>query len=265
MRVVGAVLIASLLVAAAPALAQDAVPAQDAAAGRGDAAEADNGTDPTRVRRSLTVDFEHLDLRGGFSSNTLEVDFNQPLAARTGLALNVPLPGVDTAGNGALGLGDVELLVTHIPVVTREYGIVVKGGATFDTASRPELGGGQTVLEATFIYARFLEDGAIFAPSFEFDYGLDPDPGRARVGAVTADFYYVPKLKDPKYYMTVDPFVTFDFAQGEQSAGLSVTLGRVIGPALGGRLQAYVKPSGFVGSDRGANWGVETGLKLIGF
>jgi hypothetical protein len=84
MRVVGAVLIASLLVAAAPALAQDAVPAQDAAAGRGDAAEADNGTDPTRVRRSLTVDFEHLDLRGGFSSNTLEVDFNQPLAARTG-------------------------------------------------------------------------------------------------------------------------------------------------------------------------------------
>ena len=65
----------------------------------------------------------------------------------------MPFPSVDTAGNAAMGFGDVELLLTHIPVVTRHYGIVVKAGATFDTASRPELGTGQTVLEDVLVAA----------------------------------------------------------------------------------------------------------------
>jgi hypothetical protein len=40
--------------------------------------------------------------------------------------------------------------------------------------------------------------------------------------------------------------------------GLQPTSGR-------GALQAYVKPGLYVGSDRGANWGVEVGVKLLGF
>jgi hypothetical protein len=92
----------------------------------------------------------------------------------------VPFPSVDTAGNASMGFGDVELLLTHIPVITRQYGIVVKAGATFDTASRPELGTGNTVLEGTAIYARFLKGGAILAPSLEYDYGVERDPGPRR-------------------------------------------------------------------------------------
>jgi hypothetical protein len=256
----GAVILWGSLLGPAGALAQEqeraAPPHHD---------EPDNGTDPTRVHRSVTVDFEHTDLRGGFTSDTLEFIYSQPLGSHTSVNATVPLPSVDIAGDAAMGFGDVELLLTHIPVVTRTHGIVIKGGVTFDTASRPELGGGQTVLEATAIYARFLAGGAIFAPSLEYNYGVDRDAGRERVNRLTLDLYFVPKLRNRAYYMTLDPFVTADFAAGEQSGGLSVTLGRVIGPALGGRLQAYVKPSVFVGTDRGANWGIETGLKLLGF
>ena len=228
-------------------------------------AEPDNGTDPTRVRRSLTVDFEHLELRGGFTSDTLEAIWSEPLGSHTALNLTVPLPSVDVAGDDSFGFGDVELQLTHIPVVTRHYGIVFKGEVAFDTASRPELGTGNTVLEATAIYARFLKGGSILAPSLEYDYGIERDAGRSRVNQATLDIYYVPRLKNRAYYMTLDPFVNANFTTDEVSGGLLVTLGRVIGPALGGRLQAYVKPGLYVGTNRSANWGVEVGLKLLDF
>ncbi len=249
------------VIAAPPVRAQDAT-AQDTPEHH---AEPDNGTDPTRVRRSLTVDFEHLELRQGFTSDTLEAVWSEPLGPRTAVNLTLAMPSVDVAGDSSFGFGDVELQLTHIPVVTRTYGIVVKGEIAFDTASRPELGTGNTVLEATAIYARFLKGGAILAPSLEYDYGIERDAGRARVNQATLDLYYVPRLKNRAYYMTVDPFVNANFTTDEVSGGLLVTLGRVIGPALGGTLQAYAKPGVYLGTDRGANWGIEVGLKLLGF
>lgn len=244
-----------------------AAQAQDAAAQGAPEhhAEPDNGTDPTRVRRSLTVDFEHLELRQGFTSDTLEAVWSEPLGSHTALNATVSLPSVDVAGDTSFGFGDLELQLTHIPVVTRKYGIVLKGEVAFNTASRPELGTGNTVLEATAIYARFLKGGSILAPSLEYDYGIERDAGRSRVHQATLDLYYVPRLKNRAYYMTVDPFVNANFTSDEVSGGLLVTLGRVIGPALGGTLQAYVKPGVYVGSNRGANWGVEAGFKLLGF
>lgn len=227
--------------------------------------EDDNGTDPTRVRRYLTLNFEHTDLRAGFSSDAFELDFSQPIGAHTSVTLTLNAPSVDVAGERSIGMGDTELVVTHIPVVTHTHGVVFKAGVILDTASRPELGSGNTVLEGTFIYAWFLKGGHIFAPSFEYNYGVERDDRRERVNSLTADFYYVPRLKDRRFYMTVDPFVTLDFENEHHFGGLSVTVGRMIAPMAGGRLQAYVKPSAFVGKDRAANWGIETGLKLIGF
>ena len=227
--------------------------------------EVDNGTDPTRVRRSLTLIFEHTDLRQGFNSDAFELDFSQPIGPHTSITATLNAPSIDVAGNKEIGLGDTEFVLTHIAAVNRRRGVVFKAGIIMDTASRPELGTGNIVLEGTFIYAWFLKGGHIFAPSFEYNAGIDRDRGRDHVNTLTTDFYFVPKLKDPRTYMTIDPFIGLDFEQEKQFAGLSVTLGRVIGKALGGNLQVYGKPSVFVGKDRGANWGFETGLKLIGF
>lgn len=227
--------------------------------------EADNGTDPTRVRRYLTLNFEHTDLRGGFTSDAFELDFSQPVGSHSSVTITLNAPSVDVAGNKSIGRGDTEIVFTHIPVVTHTHGVVLKAGVIFDTASRPELGSGNTVLEGTFVYAWFLKGGHIFAPSFEYNYGVERDIGRERVNSLTADFYFVPRLKDRKLYMTVDPFLTFNFENEQHFAGVSVTLGRQIAPLFGGRLQAYIKPSAFVGQDRSADWGMETGLKVIGF
>jgi hypothetical protein len=44
-----------------------------------------------------------------------------------------------------------------------------------------------------------------------------------------------------------------------------VTVGRSLGPALGGNSQVFIKPTVFAGGDRPGKWGVEVGYKVIGF
>ena len=102
--------------------------------------EVDNGTDPTRVRRSLTLSFEHTDLRAGFTSDAFELDFSQPIDPHTSITATLNAPSVDVAGDNDIGFGDTEIVVTHIAAVNRHRGIVFKAGVIFDTASRPELG-----------------------------------------------------------------------------------------------------------------------------
>jgi hypothetical protein len=114
-----------------------------------------------------------------------------------------------------------------------------------------------------FREAREIAPVRRFAPAFGFNDSFGPDGLPVR--SFVADFYYVPKLKDPRYYMTIDPTLTLDRENDTDFASLAITLGRVIGPAFGGSSQVYMKPGVFVGGDRPADWGIEIGYKIIGF
>jgi hypothetical protein len=135
----------------------------------------------------------------------------------------------------------------------------------FDTARRQELGNGKTVFKGSFVYAMFLQGGDIFAPAFVQSNSLGGDSNRAKVNSTAFDFYYVPKLADPKTFVTVDPALSFDWESKKQFASLAVTVGRAIGPAFGGNGQVFIKPVVFGGGERSANWGLEVGYKVIGF
>lgn len=228
-------------------------------------AAVDNGTDPTKVRREVKIGFEHLDARGGVTQETFKAQYTHPLADRTSLQLTVPLAANDALGRSGFGLGDLGLKLVHIPVVTRQYGLVVQAELLFNSASRFELGSGQTVVKATGIYARFLKNGDIFAPALVHSLGFGRDDLRSRVNSTTLDLYYVPKLSDPRTFVTIDPALTHDWSGDATYGALAVTVGRGLGQALGGQLQAYVKPTVLVGSERPANWSAEVGLKLLGF
>jgi hypothetical protein len=88
---------------------------------------------------------------------------------------------------------------------------------------------------------------------------------RADVNTTTFDFYYVPKLADPRNLITVDPAVNLDWENDKEFLSLAVTYGRVTGPAFGGIGIVTVKPTVFAGGDRPADWGIEIGYKLLGF
>jgi len=228
---------------------------------------ANNGTDPTRFQTVALAKYEYLGLNDGFGSSTLRLVYSQPFGEKHDYLweVTVPVTAVDVFGNNDHDLGDIAFKVQRVFGLSRSGAYVVKGEMNFDTAARPELGTGKNVFKGTFIYARFLKNKAIFAPAIVHSVSLGGDGSRADVSSTTFDFYYVPKLKDPRNLVTFDPSLNFDWENDKQFFGLAVTAGRVIGPAFGGNAIVFVKPSVFAGTDKPGPWGIEVGYKVLGF
>ena len=223
----------------------------------------DNGTDPTRLRRTIWTSYEHLDLGFDASRGTLKLMYEAPVSAKTALRLTLPGVSFDApGGNQHLDFGDVSLRATHLLSVNPERGIVLQGEVYADTAAHAGSGYGSAVLKGTVIYAKFLQGGRIFAPALSHVQSINGDN---QVRETTIDFYYVPKLPDPNWYMTVDPAIVSDWEQDRTYANIAVTTGRTVGKIGGGAAQIYLKPAIFIGTDRPADWSLETGLRVIGF
>lgn len=227
---------------------------------------ANNGTDPTRFITTAAAIYEYNDLVPGMSRHAPRLEYIQPFGGKRDYQLRVQLPmvGNDMAGNDDFGLGDIAMRLGHVFGVTGERGMVVQGEMIFDTASRDGLGSGQNVFEGTFIYARFLPSG-IFAPAIVHSVDVWGGSGRAGVNMTTMDFYFVPKFKDPRNFMTLDPALTSDWENDLRFASLAVTMGRTMGKAFGGNWQLYVKPTVLAGAERPGDWSIEAGYKVLGF
>ena len=227
---------------------------------------ADNGTDPTRVSRTVQLKYEHLALRDGFSSDTLKLWYTHPLGEGMSAVFKLPVTRVDVLGNHGAGLGDVSVQVGKVFGLTKEGGHVLQGEMIFETATRPELGGNQAVFKGTYIRAFFLQNGAIFAPSFLHNVGLWGMGAAPRVNLTTVDTYYVPKMADPRNLVTIDPNVSYNWNNHDLFGSLAVTYGRNLGKApFGGNQFVLVKPAAVFGNDRPNRWGLELTYKVIGF
>jgi hypothetical protein len=228
-----------------------------------------DGTDPTSPVRFAKISYEHLDLSlpeslPGNNSNTFALEFQQPFG-RTAVKFKLPITSLDALGDSSFGLGDVSAKVSHVASVTKTHGIVLGAEMIFNTASRPELGTGKTVFKPSFIYAFFLKGGHIFAPAFVHSVSIAGDANRANVNATTIDFYFVPKLANPKFYMTLDPAITQDWESDTFYSINAVTIGYTVGPMLGGKGQVFIKPSFGIGGAKPTGWGIQAGFQLINF
>jgi hypothetical protein len=215
----------------------------------------------------MAAQYEYIELRPTSSIGTLKLSYTQPFGEKHDYDFRVRVPVVSTGvlGDSSYGLGDMSLRINHVFGLTRDHGFVAQGELFFDTANRLELGTGKTVFKGTLIYALFQSNGAIFAPAAVQTNSVGGNSARAKVNNTVFDFYYVPKLKDPANFVTIDPAVTLDHQTHKQFASLAVTLGRSTGPAFGGAGQLFVKPTMFAGGERSGNWGLEIGYKVIGF
>lgn len=227
----------------------------------------DTGTNPTKLSNTAGIQYKHTELTSDFSQQLLEVYYKFPLGEkqRTSLNINVPFMRFDVPVYDDAGLGDVSVKLTNVSKLTRAYGIVFSGELFFDTAKYPALGNGQTALKASGIYAKFLKSGGIFAPALVHMIGLGGHEDGSRINNTTFDFYYVPKLSNPFYYMTYDPAIVLDWLNDAEYASLTVTFGRVIGKLFGGTGSVYVKPQILAGSERAADWSLQAGFKVVGF
>ncbi len=227
----------------------------------------DDGTDPTRYSTTAAIQYEHINLKDGFNHNTLNLSYSFPVdeAQRYGMSITLPIAKNDVLQNDHINIGDAAIKISHVHTMTDDYAVVLAAEAAFDTAQRSELGTGKNVIKLTGIYARFLQDGAILAPSILQSNSVSGDGSRENVNTTALDFYYVPKLGDPKNSVTIDPALNIDWVENTQYASLAVTFGRELGVAYGGTNYVFVKPSVFSGHHRSGNWGLEFGYKIIGF
>ena len=151
------------------------------------------------------------------------------------MAFEFTLPYADGAFDDSYDLGDVSFKFMHVVDVNERRGIAYTAEYFFDTAGRPELGYGEDVLELSAFYAFFQEGENIFAPAIVQTIGLE---GKGQLGneinRATIDFYYVPKLANPKFFVAFDPALSFDWDTDEGFDSLQVTFGMLTGRALGG-------------------------------
>ncbi len=228
--------------------------------------DSNNGTDPTKLTSSAAIVYEYNDLLPNLSRHAPRFDLILPFGEKKdySLRLRVPVISNDIADDNDFGLGDVSIMGTHVFGLTQKRGLVAQAELVFDSASRAELGTGKHVLKATFIYARFLPKG-IFAPAVVHSASIGGDGNRATVNSTTFDFYYVPKVSDPRTFVTLDPSITSDWETNKQFISIATTVGRAVGPAFGGSAQIFIKPSVLIGADRPGDWGIEVGYKVLGF
>lgn len=226
----------------------------------------DNGTDPTRFNTTAVVAYEHNDLVPDLTRNALRMDMALPFGDKRDYNVRVSVPIVrnDARGNNGYDIGDVGIRMGHVFGLSKAGGYVVQGELIMDTAARPELGTGKHVFKGSLIFARFVRSG-IFAPALVHSVDVGGDGNRAGVNTSTVDFYYVPKLGNPKAFMTLDPSLTSDWENDRVFGGLAVTLGHSVGKGFGGNMQLYAKPALYAGADRPGDWSLELGFKVLGF
>ncbi|MGL6211733.1 MAG: hypothetical protein ACRC14_18070 [Paracoccaceae bacterium] len=233
-----------------------------------DATKPDNGTDPTRLSRNFSVGYEFLDLPRGGDAATLTFRYGMPISkdSRTAVQFKLPITDSFVGQDPGLQVGDVSVKLTRVLSFTRSYGIVASAELSFDTASQPTGGSGTEVLKLTGVYARFLKGGAIFAPAIVHTERVGGRvDGRPDISNTAIDLYYVPKLANPRLYMTIDPTIKYDWISEEASGALAVTVGQIIQTGGAGTTSIYVKPSVGIGENRGLDAGIEIGVKVVGF
>jgi hypothetical protein len=224
------------------------------------------GTNPARMSRTLEIKDEYLWLNNGVRSNVFRLGYTMPFGQNLDWSLKITLPVASLYGvpGNPSSAGDVGFKVTHVFSVAETHAWAGSAEVLINSADQG-LGYGQNAMKLQAFYVRFLKDGSIFAPTLVQTFGLENNPDVADLNLTTADFYYVPKLADPKTLLTLDPSLTHDWANDRTYAGLAVTAGRVVGKTFGGTSIVFVKPSMLFGNDRPGDWGVEVGFKVVGF
>lgn len=213
-----------------------------------------NGTNPTSLASSACVQCKYSDLGWGFSNDVFEANFSGPFGPGRNKALSYTAPYASGPTSNSFLLGDLSSTFTHLLDVDASRGYAYMAKLKLDTSDRPDLGAGQTVLEFSGFYAKFLKDGSMVAPALIHRAGVaDEDPGRSKVNTTTFDFHYAPKISPESMFVAFDPALISDWERDKGFASLTTTFGVPMGKAFDGDSQIFIKPQILITADRPAD------------
>ncbi|MDW4551432.1 hypothetical protein R5H32_18945 [Defluviimonas sp. D31] len=266
---------------APPSLAQDGSNLPEL---QRDLEEINNGTNPTLLTTQAGIQYQFNQINPDLDTGLLELFYLRPFGDGS-KAFRLTIPFSDSEFNSQPRLGDAALAYAQNPDIGSEFTLgdisltyidvfhlTKSNGAAYtlefflDTAETDFAGYGQLALETSVFYAWFLDNGSIFAPAWVQTFGLEGGNANGEnLNVTTVDFYYVPKLANPKYYLTFDPAVIHDWETDDTFGSLQVTAGMLTGPLFGGDSQIYIKPGVLFGGDAPADWSIQVGFKVLNF
>ncbi|MDW4496416.1 hypothetical protein R5H30_00365 [Sulfitobacter sp. D35] len=246
--------------------------------------EINNGTNPTLLTTQAGIQYQYNQINPDLNTGLLEFFYTRPIGAGD-KAFRFTVPFVDSPLNARpwlfdaayaaradrnvgddLRLGDISVTYIDVFYLTERNGSAFTFELFLDTAENEFSGYGQFAGETSIFYAWFLGNGAIFAPAWVQTFGLEGgNDNGVSVNTSTFDFYYVPKLANPKFYMTYDPAIIHDWETNDTFGSLQVTFGMLTGRAFGGDSQVFIKPGVLFGGDAPADWSLQVGYKVLNF
>ncbi|GAA6182134.1 hypothetical protein NBRC116594_35720 [Shimia sp. NS0008-38b] len=268
---VAATVCAVALLLSVPTSAQEGANLDDIQRQRSDSADAENGTNPTKLTTQMGLQYSYNKINPSLNNGLLEFFYQHPIGDGS-KALKVTVPFADNPNlrqNLNLfeenAVGDVSLTFLNVFHLTPKAGAAYTAELFLNTASNGA-GYGQMALETSLFYAMFLDNGAIFAPAWVQTFGLEGgNSAGKKLNTTTLDFYYVPKLPNRKLFMTFDPAIVHDWESSDTFGSLQVTLGMLTGKLFGGDSQVFIKPGVGIGKDAPFDWSFEVGFKVLNF
>jgi hypothetical protein len=236
------------------------------------------GTNPVNFMREIRLynDYSWLNTEGDGSQNLTTVEYRTPFAGgkwqwrfRTrynSIEADFNDDGIDDVDES--GMGDTDMRFLTILSVDTEKRQAWAGGLElfFDTASKDELGAGNTAVGPQIFYVKFLPTG-LFAPGLQWKVSVDEEDGRAETDQVLIDLNYLRMAGDGQSWFFTDPQIVIDNENDEEFGIVDFEFGWMMSkwkPDLKGH-SFYIRPSIGVGSDRPTDGSIEIGYKIVGW
>jgi hypothetical protein len=221
-------------------------------------------TNTAEFRLPLGRDIANL--QGG-GPGSLFYDMGERLQLRTRIPyqnLSVDNPAEAPFGSSEVsGIGDINFRLLGIAYASQKVIVAPGLEAWFDTASNDALGAGQTLLGpvAFAVFPGILGGRSLFAPGYQYVFDVGGGGGLSDVSLSLIDLYFVWMLAEGKNWLIVDPQISLDHENSEESMTVEVEWGYMIVPQSG--ISTYLRPGFGVGVDRPYSWNVEIGLKFV--
>jgi len=239
-----------------------------------------SGTNPINFQTEIRFynEYSWLNTAGDGNQNMLTMEYRAPIdlnkkwQLRTRIRHNDTKADLNNDGSNEIdnsGLGDMDFRIMTVPWLKGANGFAYGLEFFLNTATDPTLGSGTTALAPQVFYGRFFKGnplpiysgGGIFAPGLQWKFSVDEDEGREEINQIVIDLYFVSVTQSRKAWFFIDPQIIIDNENDTEFAVVDFQFGWMLSKSG----SVWITPAIGVGKDRPVDYGVEFGLKFIGF
>jgi hypothetical protein len=237
------------------------------------------GTNPINFTYDLRFynDYQWLNTKGDGHQNISTTEYRMPIlegkyqfrvrSRLTSLSADLNNNGSTDIDEGGYGDMDFRFLTVPILDMPNKFALAVGFETFLNTASKDSLGTGTTSLGPQVFAVFFKPFGGFFdliAPAYQHKFSVHEEKGSSEIEQGFIDVFALKMSKDKQSWFMVNPTFILDYETDQESALIDFEFGTMMDKYLGTKgHSAYVRPGIGIGHDRGMDYSIEVGYKII--